>query len=76
MSDMETGIMPAPHVVYASGNSLGRYRPAFTSVNVNDGPAGGKRLEVNDDGRIIRFDLNPEQAKLLADLLLRSPNAE
>jgi hypothetical protein len=69
MSDTEMPIMPSPNTIYASGNSLARFRHAFTTIQVFDRADQGRRLEVNDDGHIITFDLSAEQAFGLASLL-------
>lgn len=73
MSDTETPIMLTPDRIYASGNSLVHYRQAFTSLHVFDLKDGGRRVEINDDGRIIIFDLSHEQALTLANLLSSEP---
>lgn len=69
MSDTEIPIMPAPDKVHFSANSLMRYRHAFTALHVFKLADAGRRLEVNDDGRIICFDLDRDQSAALAELL-------
>jgi hypothetical protein len=64
--------MPLPHKIYASENSFTRYRPAFTALHVFDLKDDGRRIEINDDGHIIVFDLSSDQAGSLADLLKAS----
>lgn len=60
---------PTPNTLYASGNGLTRYRAAFTSLAVFARPDNGRRIEVNDDGRMVIFDLDATQAAGLAGLL-------
>ena len=69
MSDTETPIMPSPNTIYASGNSLSKFRHAFTTLYVFKRADHGRRVEVNDDGHIITLDLTADQALALAKLL-------
>lgn len=62
-------LMPSPNVLLASGNALTRYRPIFTSMQVFERPDNGRRIEINDEGHTVIFDLSAEQAKHLAGLL-------
>lgn len=68
MSDK--ALMPTPDVIYASGNALTRYRAAFTSLQVFQCATNGRRIEINDDGHRIVFELSAAQAKDLASLLM------
>ena len=70
MSDTDTPIIPSPNKVLASGNSLTRFRYAFTSLNVFNLSNGRRQIEVNDDGKVVIFDLPADAAKHLARLLL------
>lgn len=66
---------PAPDVLHPGVAGYLRYRPAFTSVRVDPSKNGGRRLTVNDDGRIVTFDLSAEQAEFLARLLSSAAGA-
>jgi hypothetical protein len=69
MSETETPIIPPPDVVQTSGNSLARYRLAFTTLQVFSLGEDGRRLQISDDGHDIVFDLDSAQARHLAALL-------
>ncbi|WP_438278114.1 hypothetical protein [Nitrobacter sp.] len=69
MSETETPIMPPPDVVHAGGNSLARYRLAFTTLQVFSLREDGRRIEISDGGHDIVFDLDSAQARHLAALL-------
>lgn len=69
MSATEMPTMPAPDVVHADGRSFGRYRNAFTTLQVFDLGDNGRRLEINDDGHRVSFDLDAGQAAHPAGLL-------
>lgn len=69
MSDTETPIIATPDKLYASANSLARYRQAFTTLQVFKTTQDGRRIEINDDGHVVLFDLSPAQAQDLAALL-------
>lgn len=68
MSETETKC-PPPHALAAMDNGLARYRPALTALYVDALPDGRRRIEVDDDGRKVIFDLSPDLAKHLAGLL-------
>jgi hypothetical protein len=75
MSDTDKPIMPSPNQIHASHNALARYRMVFTTLHVFRLAENGRRLEINDDGRIIVFDLSAGQAEALAGLLCGVNNA-
>jgi hypothetical protein len=70
LSMSDKALIPAPDVLRTEGNVLLRYRAAFTSLTVLDRADKGRRIEVNDDGHVIVFDLDADQAAHLADLLV------
>lgn len=70
MSDTEIPIIASPrYEICIAGNSLVRFRQASTCLHVFELSNDGKRLEINDDGHIIIFDLSREQASALVSLL-------
>jgi hypothetical protein len=68
MSDR--ALIPAPDVIVANGNSFTRYRAAFTSLQIFERAADGRRIEIDDDGHHTIFDLSADQAKHLSNLLV------
>ena len=74
MSETDIPIMPSPSEIYPNGDiGFIRYRPAFTSLSVQKRPKNGRKLSVNDDGRIVTFDLNAGQAEVLSSMLRGDP---
>lgn len=65
-------LMPDPDVLIANECGFVRYRPAFTSIRIDETQDYGRRLIVNEDGHSVIFDLSADQAKALASLLLPS----
>lgn len=71
MSETDMPIMPSPHVLHPNCDAgFVRYRPAFTSIRIDQRPNAGRCISINDDGHIVTFDLSAEQAAELAALLL------
>ena len=66
-------LMQPPNVLVADGSAFMRYRPAFTSLHVFDRTDCGRRIEVNEDGHVIIFDLTAQEARHLASLLIPNP---
>jgi hypothetical protein len=57
-------------------NGVSRYRAALTSFYVDDAGDGRRRIEIDDDGNRVIFDLSADQAKHLAYLLSPTKPAE
>lgn len=75
MSDK--GLMVAPNVLIENcGVGFTRYRPAFTSIRIDPARNNGRRIEVNEDGHLITFDLSAEEAAQLAALLWPADEAQ
>lgn len=68
MSDK--AVIPQPHVLYPRDNGFSRCRAVLTTLTVTRFPRDARRITVTDDDHTTVFDLNAEQARALAGLLL------
>lgn len=55
--------------VVSTDRSIAQYRRAFTFITVVPGRGGGRRLDINIDGRVHIFDFDPATANHLSQLL-------
>lgn len=69
MSDTDNISVPRPDTLMIDARGLTRWHAAVTSIAVFERNHGGRRLEVNDDGRRTVLDLDAAQAAHLAALL-------